>query len=228
MKNSFNQNPSTPLSFSSPQTFSELGSSNFSHQPQSSKPKFFLIFLLALFIFFLGGLAIFAYFSLGKRPDLTADWKFYRNKEYGYEIKHPPNFILETDEPVDPLTFRVILMPEAPPFVQIESAINTNNLSLEDWVDRISKVAFREGYKSESAVWQLKDKQEFTLGGIKGIRGKYICCGAANDVVYVKKDDFIYSVSAIAPAPFTPDSLENFKSTFDLILKSFRFEIKKN
>ena len=123
--------------------------------------------------------------------DETADWKTYRNEEYGFEINYPENYVVEEDLELKELKIR----PEESKFyyflgvVDINIHINTDNLSINDWVNGKFSNAFDI------------DINEISINGLKGIELYTGCCGGCERRIYFPNNNLIYSISLLQGSP---------------------------
>jgi len=171
--------------------------------------KIWIIIILVIFV--AGGILAWQYFWVPKEEvkapeeviiDETADWKIYRNEEYGFEIKYPS--FLEGGEPgcsISEIEGIIFIGPVSLIFFDIQG------LTLDEWINR--KIAeaeektkemqesFRQaGYEN----WQefgskLLSSEEIFIGGEKAVKLSYQFVGAGFDLpvtISIKKGDRIY------------------------------------
>jgi molybdopterin converting factor small subunit len=170
------------------------------------------ILIIVLVALFAGGILAWQYFGAlkekakaseekiekSKEPievvkDETANWKTYKNEEYGFEIKYPPNFFYQV------INSRKIEFIEAIwkgrvgnyPLIGIE--IIENSLSLDDWFKKQQKKAIEEGFEFFEEGCEMhcisKEAKEIKIGeGIKALKYKERGVSGENDVVVVKKE----------------------------------------
>jgi len=170
-----------------------------------------------------GGVAVWQYLSMPKEESLegalgdeTADWKTYRNEEYGYEIKYPKNWYSYTSNPAD-----IYLQPEE----EVPGAIPgpyANAFEVKITLispDTTLLLAIQDDFKKERKEEISFSQENINIGGIDGLRIKTICegvgCGAPE--WFVIKDNYLYHFN----------SNLGYSGTFDQILSTFNFiEIK--
>jgi len=131
-----------------------------------------------------------------KLKDETADWKIYRNEEYGFEIKYPENYKVNKDSRSIIITF--------PSQTEIEIKKKITNKSLTEWV------------ASGHLQWQ-----QISINNIEGIKAKIKKngYGRLKDAVMLAGDKAIFSITLLSEKSIT----ENERKTFDQIVSTFRF-----
>jgi len=156
----------------------------------------------------------------------TVNWKTYTNTEYGYTIKYPPNFNLNSPYLGD-ITIRnnnqsitegtdTSLGVED---IKISVNVYTNLLekeTLESWVNRIG----------------LSDKKNILVDGVKAIRGRMIYTGKEESGYYIKGESSGSDVRFIHNNKGYQVSYDPYNSklanTFDQILSTFKFIASTN
>jgi len=165
-----------------------------------------IVIVLIIVALFVGGIFIWQYFEKEevKIPeektseemtiDETADWKIYRNEEYGYEIKYPQDW-----EKGDlSMRTRIFVYKD---FTQLPD--NSKELPLKDWLDWQSK-------KSDFSY------ENFDFYGSNAFKVKTGAVGGYDIQIIIEHQDKIYSLSM---SIMKKEDLE----TFNQILSTFRF-----
>ena len=201
--------------------------------------KYILIVLILAFI--VGG-GIFGYSRYFKReissltqfPEIrkpqkieeeTANWKTYRNEEYGFEIKYPDGwlvkkeelgsiysgFITQQIEPLDQVKF--ISSEDSKKSVAIIVYNNSKGYSLEEWLRIYSEIS----PTGVSLAW----KEEFSVAGEKGLKGGFGCCMTYHQSAFLAKGNKIYQIEG-GMRDLKTGTYE-YETIFDQMLSTFRF-----
>lgn len=211
---------------------------NFLKDPRTNWKYIFIILILAIVV---GGGIL--WFSVKQEPsyqppeiekpekvveDETANWKIYRNKDYGFEVKYPEDYLvkeekiahgLEEEQPLEYIlsyryekpvwllnTVRIYSsLTEFPPKgaeIEINIFNNANNLTVKQWLDYINK-GVEQGliYEGRAVV----DREPVSVVGIESIKGVYGCCGKCVEGIFISKGDKIYNLGIEGVAGFFPD-----------------------
>ena len=156
--------------------------------------------------------------------DETANWKTYRNEEYGFKIKYPPDWGYEDDTQNDcfpqhpcisSIDFRSHI---ATGWVAVMIFDNPDALSVKDWLYK---------FKELKELEKLEQFEEFSLkeieiGGEKGLRLTYLPPHPGQvtwqDDIYISKKNFIYDISL--PGIYNPPEIQE---AINQMLSTFRF-----
>ncbi len=176
--------------------------------------------------------------------DETADWKTYRNEEYGFEVKYPSNLRLGKiyyNSDVAPIYFGnddlfIVGFDYGCPVkngsliyvLSVRVALNSSQISLDEWI-----------MKDNSLMWDDISRQEledFYLSGIKGLKLKkarvsyYVAHTILYvDAVYLSKDSKVYMLTSarMDKSSFSEEEIKNCseqqKNIFNQMLSTFRF-----
>ncbi len=157
--------------------------------------------------------------------DETANWKTYRNEEYGFEVKYPSDYEIKEEFSVSPITEQEISLAEdpyikakktsarpvqiltrleikSPSFppegAKIEIAVHNNpdNLPLNQWLDSLS-----EAYEGGS----VGGREVVSVLGIESIKGWYGCCDKCVSGVFILKGDKVYNLGISGFLGYYPD-----------------------
>lgn len=162
----------------------------------------------------------------------TADWKIYRNEEYGFEVKYPADW-----KPIEieyykykgsNITGKGLYRFETPTG-EVEFPVNLIQYkyegSLEEFfVEEKDKLAEAEG-----ANYILSEKKEIEVGGERGIEiPNRIGNNYESALIFVKKYSYIYRISLPVKTPGDPlfnlaPIDESISDTLNQMLSTFRF-----
>lgn len=157
------------------------------------------------------------------------DWKTYRNKEYGFEIKHPHNEeTLSFAESSKGMTFAYFYPSREEGNVlntiYFEVEDNPQNLSISQWIS-----------KNENCNVDASLYQKIELDCVEGIKveGPAVCPPGASGIVYKAYLPYrskVYSVELLEEiiSDKSEECAINQKRIFDQMLSSFKFTEIKN
>jgi len=130
--------------------------------------------------------------------DQTADWKIYSNTN-GYTLKYPSNLILSAPSNPNYVEIKSLSTAEKPFFAYIEVKGNTNDLTVQDYANRV----ITGGAASNKNIVV----EDITVGGITGKKvtkdnppsdanpenPNYVAENTLNDsIIYLIKDNKLY------------------------------------
>jgi len=139
-----------------------------------------------------------------KEIEIT-DWKIYRNEEYGFEIKYPKDWYVETEISPPLGTKLSVSFENYPPGEGIEKedyqliVFTIEERSIAQWLEK--------GREAEAKI------EEFTVGSEKGYKATIPQVGIS---AVVAKNKYLYSLMITFP------TIEG-KKIFDQMLSTLRF-----
>jgi len=163
--------------------------------------------------------------------DPTANWKTYRNEEYGFEFKYPPGFYYEEiKNQTKPVTWLVYIAdstksPNVAHYPEIDVGVlsKNNNLSLHNWLE--DKITTKDNYNNpdpedkDKIWWGVKNINNISLGNLKAISfSSSNYASSFQDNVLIDHGDKIFIFQSITTLLGAID-----KNLFDLILSTFKF-----
>jgi len=179
-----------------------------------------------------------------KVKDETANWKTYRNEEYGFEFKYPKDYNIREETVTDRLTKIRILSPEktvefgtnqyTTNNIRIDINIynNPNSLQLNQWLGGISET-------DSGPTFDAKYRRVISINGIEGVQWYSGCCGGCEEDVYIRGDKIIYNFALEGGTPGGSELCEGdvckecdtccfsvsgeVESIFNQMLSTFRF-----
>lgn len=165
--------------------------------------------------------------TLTPTNDPTKDWKTYTNSSYGFSFKYPQETALSetnnetkisADEKNKTYMFYFIELGTNNAFV-VSVWRNVSNYTL-DQANKYLAHNFAD-VRPDNELTGYSNKTNYTLAGIKGIRGNDGCCGTIADNVLVIKSTYIYVISYRKSETDTTSADQT--NAFNNILSSFRF-----
>jgi len=146
-----------------------------------------------------------------KSGDETADWKTYRNEEYGFEMKYPEEWIFE--ERNSEIGFRELSGERRS--VEIFIRNNSSGLLLNQWL---------EYYESSTGVF-LMEKKPILINGIEGIKGLDYFADIYLEEIFLPKENKIYNISFLFGGMVETDGvpIRDKEGIYNQILSTFSF-----
>ncbi len=134
--------------------------------------------------------------------DETADWKIYRNEEYGFEMKYSPNWEIKDNSFLN-TSCNFDHYSGVDCYIDFSTSENNNLVSLNKWIeDNLSHLYFP------------RNKETFIVDEVEGIKADITILHSLNGAVVVfTKDGLVYQFMA---------SLKT-SSTLYQMLSTFRF-----
>lgn len=152
--------------------------------------------------------------------DSTADWSIYTNEEYGFEIKHPNEWILESDTRVfkegDLFSIKIIGETQKIQTEFYDGAGLTIGVPVK--TDKDIKTWVKDYYPAKNVNDEPNEFSEETVGPLTF--QKFYTCGLGCFTYYnVKKNDNVYRLMAFAAGP----DQARYRQTLLQALSTFKF-----
>lgn len=157
--------------------------------------------------------------------DETANWKTYKNEEFGFEMKYPAMYeALDLCQPeISRLDNGIPRLSLGPIALYIE---DSKGLTLSEYVDLATES--EKSKRPQDRPYILKSRITRILGGREGIQVVANWCGAGCNephTIYVEKGSkiyrFLFDDGVLNHCPIKPDELPS--ETADQILSAFKF-----
>lgn len=141
--------------------------------------------------------------------DPTADWRTYRNEEYGYEVRYPEDWVITTSVgslaiggEATPCSEEITIYREEAmdnpynPFVFYELMVlgheNPDNLALEDWMRFQENVCFEKGLPCGLSV---EETEEIKIDNLRGRKGSIFVIDDTQTVIFLEGKSVILELS---------------------------------
>lgn len=201
---------------------------NLLEDPQTNWKYIFIVAILGFLVG--GGILAYQYWWLPKQEtempeieiperevkeevEVPADWKTYRNDEYGFEIRYPPEWQYQVDKNYigfyDPEKIKFF----APNELTVRVFLKENNIPLDKWVQELPEIKAETEILGEPPVgsFQNINNINFYIVDTVNFEGGNTIANA-----FVEKDGFVIKLSRDLLAP-------NDREIFNQILSTFRF-----
>ncbi|MCD6318196.1 hypothetical protein J7M02_03930 [Candidatus Aerophobetes bacterium] len=141
-----------------------------------------------------------------------SSWRTYKNKEYGYEIKYPKEFICD-----DSNKKHVKIGTKVMPYIRVDVYSNFNNLDLKKFISQLLKKQFGELLDLSNVTWE-----QINVNGVGGLRANFenVADGYTGKLSwdYIQRNDRVYRIAL----------LQSFKgysysALHTLLLSTFKF-----
>ncbi len=146
-------------------------------------------------------------------PNPTANWKTYNSQAYGFSFKYPSDW--EPTEYKNPSSSSNPIFQVSFPTWLVSVEIYHSNLSLERY---ISSQCLPSGQCLSS-----KNATDITVDSINAKEYSSFPEGVPNEVVAIKKDNYIYQINHATTDTSNHYTDEQLKTLFDKILSTFQF-----
>lgn len=169
--------------------------------------------------------------KFGESDSETADWKIYKNEEYGFELKYPKDWIV--DEPGIKPSDRYVRFVDINKINKLKESYengvanifvdggnffiyigdNSEGVSLDSWAEREKKEREGEGYSVSKKETFLNNKPliELTLSKKDPVSWR---------IFYVENGSNVY---ALYLYPLFGDNFEEYKEILEKMLSTFKF-----
>jgi hypothetical protein len=152
-------------------------------------------------------------FKLISTEDETANWKTYRNEEYGFEIRYPSEWQYKADKNYigfyDPQGTKFV----APNKLTIRVLSKENNISLDKWVQELPEIKSGFGISGKPPSGSFRDINSISF---------YVIDTTNEEGANIIANAFLEKNSSVIK--FSKDLLTaNSRGIFDQILSTFRF-----
>ena len=132
-----------------------------------------------------------------KIEDETANWKTYRNEEYGYEIKYPKDWEYGTDKEQPNILWLGHPLSGKQTFSLIIIVYdNPDKLTSKQWVEKLLQENREKVEKKEAAPITYREEKEVTIAGLPAyeLYGVF-AYDQSEEQIYLAKENYVYRFS---------------------------------
>lgn len=137
-----------------------------------------------------------------ERVEPVSQWKVYRNETYGYEIRHPSNYVilpeyipLKATEGQKPQPLHQVWFQDKKLAESEMAAMEPPKFAITVFDNRAKRPL--EGWLKENGLLDGFQVKAYTLAGVEGVRVRSMLLMAPNEHIYLAKGKYIYRLTPL-------------------------------
>jgi hypothetical protein len=131
----------------------------------------------------------------------VSQWKVYRNETYGYEIRHPSNYVilpeyilLKATEGQKPQPLHQVWFQDKKLAESETAAMEPPKFAITVF-DNKAKRPIMQWLKEQGLLEGFQEVKAYTLAGVEGVRVRSMLLIGPNEFVYLAKGNYIYELT---------------------------------